>query len=110
VRRITRDKYDQRRVGIQVLETTAVPVALTSATGARSEDGARQTESAMLLSSRPDHNREVPLLMRAGSFTAKRHLHMMIPAGGYALAPVRLVETGEDFDWARYQVTERLQG
>jgi len=63
----------------------------------------------MLLSSRPDHNREVALLMRAGSFTAKRHLHMMIPAGGFALAPVSLVEAGEDFDWVRYQVTERLQ-
>ena len=109
VRRITRDKFDQRRVGIQVLGTAAVPVALASAASTQSGDRARQTESAMLLSSRPDHNREVALLMRAGSFTAKRHLHMMIPAGGFALAPVSLVEAGEDFDWVRYQVTERLQ-
>lgn len=109
VRRITRDKYDQRRVGIQVLETTAVPVALASPTSARAEGGARQAETAMLLSSRPDQNREVALLMRAGSFTAKRHLHMVLPVGGYALAPVSLVQAGEDFDWARYKVTERLQ-
>jgi hypothetical protein len=109
VRRMTADQYDQRRVGIQVLETTAVPVALSAPTQGRPEDGARHTQSAILLSSRPDHNREVSLLMRAGVFAANRPLHMALPAGSYALAPVILTESGEDFDWARYRITEKQQ-
>ena len=61
----------------------------------------------MLLSSRPDPNRELALLMRAGSFNAKRQLQMALPAGTYALQPVGLVEAGEDFDWARYRIVSQ---
>jgi len=108
VRRMTRDQYDQRRVGIQLLETTAVPVALSPAQQVRPEDGARHADTAILLSSRPDRNREVALLMRAGAFATKRRLHMMLAAGSYVLEPINLVEAGEDFDWARFRVMEKL--
>jgi hypothetical protein len=108
VRRMTRDRYNQRRVGIQVLESTAMPVSVAFAAASQADKSTSHAEGALLLSSRPDRNREVAVLMRAGSFTAKRHLHMTMPAGAYLLAPVGLVEAGEDFDWARYRIADRL--
>jgi hypothetical protein len=106
VRRMTRDKYDQRRVGIEILETTAVPVAVSPSSPACTADSGRATESAILLSHQPNENRELMLLMQAGSFNPKRAVRIALPAGTYHLEPVAVIESGEDFDRARYRISD----
>lgn len=106
VRRIARDRYNQYRVGIQVLGKVAVSVTLSPVgwTGAR--DATDRSEPGVLLSDRPDRNGEVALLMRAGSFTHKQNLQMRVHKT-YALAPSALIEGGEEFDWARFKVLQQ---
>ena len=106
VRRMTRDKYDQRRVGIQVLDAGALPVALSRSAPAPFAEGMRPAEAAMLLSSRPDQG-QVALVLRSGTFSPTRPLHMVLAGEAYALEPVELIEAGEDFEWVRYRITEK---
>jgi hypothetical protein len=105
VRRLTRDKYDQRRVGIQVLTAAALPVALARA--APGAEGTRPAEAAMLLSNRPNRQGEMALVLRGGTFSGARSLRVVLAEDTYALEPVELIEAGEDFDWGRYRVTEK---
>ncbi|OGA40035.1 MAG: hypothetical protein A3G24_25170 [Betaproteobacteria bacterium RIFCSPLOWO2_12_FULL_62_13] len=108
VRRVTRDRYEQRRVGIQVLGAIALPVKLSPAGTAASGGAAGQDSLAVLLSHKPDKNREIAVLMRLGSFTQKRNLEMRVRDKAYLVAPSGLIEGGEDFDWARFKVVKQL--
>lgn len=108
VRRMTRDKYDQCRVGIQVLDPAALPVALSRGT-APLVDGARPAEAAMLLSGSPGRQGEMALVVRGGTFSEVRSLHVVLADDIYAIEPVELIEPGEDFEWVRYRVTEKKQ-
>ena len=105
VRRMTRDKYDQRRVGIQVVATAAVPVAL--ARSAHAAEGMRHAEGAVLLSSGHDGRGEAVLVLRGGTFSPTRPMHMVLAGDVCALELVELIEAGEDFDWVRYRITEK---
>jgi hypothetical protein len=109
VRRMTRDQYDQRRVGIQVLDAVTVPVVLSRSAPAPSAEGTRPAEHALLLSSRPEPQGEVALVLRSGTFAAMRPLHMVLAEEAYTLEPVELIEAGEDFDWARCRVTGKMR-
>lgn len=106
VRRVTRDKYDQRRVGIQALGPAAVPVTLSPAGGAGAATP-RAGAPAVLLSNKPDRNGEVAVLMRGGSFTHTHNLEMRVHKA-YLLAPAALIESGEEFDWARFKIVKQL--
>lgn len=108
VRRATRDQYDQRRLGIQVLGKIAIPVGLAVAGGPGSAEGSGQGNVAILLSSKPDKNLEVEVLMRAGSFTQRHQYYMSVRGKTYLVAPSELVEVGEDYDWARFEVVKQL--
>jgi hypothetical protein len=109
VRRMTRDKYDQRRVGIQVLDAAALPVALSRST-APAKESTRPADAALLLSNGAEQMEEVTLVLRGGTFSPTRSLRMALRADIYALEPKELIETGEDFEWVRYRVTERKPG
>lgn len=108
VRRFIKDRYDQQRVGIEVLGTIALPVKLAPAENIASSDAPGQGSPAVLLSAKPGQNGEVTVLMRAGSFTQKRSLQMRIRDKAYLLSPAGLIEGGEDFDWARFTVMKQL--
>lgn len=108
VRRITRDEYDQRRVGIQVLNKIAIPVRVSPGDSVATLSANRQGASAVLLSNKPDKNGVITLLLHVGSFTPKHSLVMRVRDKVYLLLPSELVEEGEDFDWARFKVTKQL--
>jgi hypothetical protein len=108
IRRVTRDKYEQRRVGIQELGKAAIPVKLSSAGGTTVSDHARRANAGVLLSAKPDKNGEVALLMRAGSFTSKQGFRLQVRDKAYLVSPSALIEGGEDFDWARFKVEKQL--
>lgn len=101
IRRITRDERQQRRVGIQLLTRTAIPIKV-----AKSGAGGEQ-QSAILLSTSPDKNGEIGVVMRDGIYSAGGSLDMTVKAKAYLLMPTGMVEDGEDFDWAKFKVMQR---
>jgi hypothetical protein len=108
IRRITRDEYQQRRVGIQVLSKAVIPVRLSPTGNVSSVNATRQGDQAILLSSTPDAQGEVELLMKVGSYTAGQSLEMHVRKGkSYLLMPSKLIEGADDFDWAKFKVMQR---
>jgi hypothetical protein len=101
IRRITRDEHQQRKVGIQLLTRTAIPIKV-----ARSGAG-REQQAAILLSTSPDKQGEIGVVMRDGIFNASDSLDMMVKDKAYLLMPTGMVEDGDDFDWAKFKVMQR---
>lgn len=108
IRRIVGDEKEQRHVGIQILTTTAIPVKLSKSLTLSLTDADRETERAILLSTGPDSRGEIGVVMRCGFFNSRSSLDMTVRDKSYLLMPVSLVEGGEDFDWARFKVQERM--
>jgi hypothetical protein len=105
IRRIARDERNQRRVGIQTLSKTAIPVRLVRAgSTSTSFNVSREPQPAILLATAPDRNGEITVIMREGIFSARDGLEMTIGRKSYLLQPARLIEGGEDFDWAAFRV------
>ena len=107
IRRLTRDEYQQRRVGIQLLSKALIPVKLWPAGMMSAGNTMRNGELAMLLSNSPDKNGEVSLLLELGSFTKGQALDMRVGSKVYYLMPSKFVEGGEDFDCARFRIMQR---
>ncbi len=101
IRRITRDQHQQRQVGIQLLTKAAIPIKV-----ARSGAG-REQQTAILLSTAPDKQGEVGVVLREGIFNGRDSLDMTVKDKGYLLMPSSMVEDGEDFDWAKFKVMQR---
>jgi hypothetical protein len=102
IRRITRDEHQQRRVGIQLLTRAAIPIKVAKSGGAASE-----LQPAILLSRSPDKQGEVGVVLRHGLFSGRDSLDMMVKDKGFLLMPAKMVEDGEDFDWAKFKVMQR---
>lgn len=101
IRRILRDEHQQRQVGIQLLTRTAIPIKV-----AKSGAGP-DLQSAILLSTSPDKQGEVGVVLREGLFNGRDSLDMTVKDKGYLLMPSTMVEDGEDFDWAKFKVMQR---
>ena len=67
----------------------------------------RNGDLAMLLSTSPDKNGEISLLLELGSFTKGQALDMQVGSKQYYLVPSKLVEGGEDFDRANFKIMRR---
>jgi len=107
IRRITRDAHQQRQVGIQLLTKTAIPIKLSKSSASPSADAGRDAQTAILLSTTPDKQGEVGVVMRDGIFNGRDSLDMKVKDKGYLLMPSGMVEDGEDFDWAKFKVMQR---
>ena len=110
IRRIVRDEQQQRHVGIQLLTTTAIPVKISLSQTLSFTDADRDTERAILLSTGPDARGEVGVVMRGGLFNRRDSLDMTVRDKSFLLMPVGLVEGGEDFDWVKFKIRERVSG
>ena len=104
IRRITRDVHQQRRVGIQVLTKTAIPVKISKANTMSALNFDLREETAILLTIKPDARGEIEMLLREGIFNGRDSLEMTLKDKNYQLVPLRIVEAGEDFYWARFKV------
>jgi hypothetical protein len=109
IRRITRDAHQQRRVGIQVLTKTAIPVTISKANTMSSLNFDLREETAILLTVKPDARGEVDMLLREGIFSGRDGLEMTLQRRNYRLVPSRIIEAGEDFTWARFKVTQQSE-
>ncbi|MBI1989534.1 MAG: hypothetical protein HYS65_07340 [Betaproteobacteria bacterium] len=107
IRRITRDEYQLRHVGIQLLAQAVIPIRLALAGSASPANAMREGEPGVLLSPTPDRHGEIALLLRGGSYTPGQGLEMNVRGKRYHLAPRKLVEGGDDFDWAKFKVMRR---
>ena len=107
IRRITRDAHQQRRVGIQVLTKTAIPVTISKANTMSSLNFDLREETAILLTLKPDARGEVEVLLREGIFNGRDSLEMTLKDRNYQLLPLRIVEAGEDYYWARFKVKKQ---
>jgi hypothetical protein len=107
IRRIARDDHQQRQVGIQLLTRSAIPIKVTKSATVSSSNAAREAQGAILLSTSPDKQGEVGVVMREGIYNGRDSLEMMVKNKAYLLMPSSLVEDGEDFDWAKFKVMQR---
>ncbi len=107
IRRVTRDEHQQRRVGVQVLSKLAIPVRVGKSAGAFAGAPPQPTDSGLLLSTTPDGNGEVGVVLRDGIFSSRDSLDMVVNSKNYLLMPSCLAEGGEDFDWAKFKVMAR---
>ena len=108
VRRLTCDEFQQRRVGIQLLSKAIIPVRLSPAGDVSSINVMHDRDSAVLLSTAPDKNGDVALLLKAGSYTMTQLLEMNVSGQRYYLMPRRLIEGGDDFDWGQFKVMQNI--
>jgi hypothetical protein len=107
IRRITRDAHQQRRVGIQMLTKTAVAVTISKASTMSSLNFDLREETAILLTPKPDARGEVEMLLREGIFNGRETLDMTVQQKNYRLTPARIIENGDDYCWARFQVAKQ---
>lgn len=107
IRRVTRDEHQQRRVGVQLLAKIAIPVRIGKSGSAFSSGPAAVTDSAILLSASPDSRGEVGVVLREEVYNSRDSFDMTVNSKPYLLMPGRLVEGGEDFDWAMFKVMSR---
>jgi hypothetical protein len=103
VRRLSRDDKNNLHIGVEVLSTQIVGIALTDRAEMTDED----LQIAMYLNRPGDTSGEAWLLMRPDTFSPNRSLNMDLGGKGYLLLPLALVESGDDYDLARYRRMEQ---
>jgi len=108
IRRISRDEHQQRRVGIQLISKAGIPIKLTRPGAISGFSAGREPGGAILLSTAPDNQGEVGVVMREGIFNGRDSLEMVVREKSYLLLPSQMVEGGEDFDWAKFKVRQRV--
>jgi hypothetical protein len=99
VRRLSRDEQNNLHVGVEVLSNQVSGVAL----GARDHGGADGDNLALYLNRPSDNSGEAWLLMNPGAFLNTRSFNMRVAEKNYLLLPLGMVESGEDYDLARYR-------
>jgi hypothetical protein len=102
VRRLSRDESGNLRVGVEVLSAQIVGVTLVQ-DGRPVEQGG---QLALYLKRPADASGEAWVLMRPGSFSPQRSLNMIVGSTEYLLMPTALVESGDDYDLARFRLVE----
>jgi hypothetical protein len=102
VRRLSRDEQNNLHVGVEVLANQVIGVSL----GSREHFGG-QHNLALYLNKPNDSSGEAWLLMKPGAFASTRSFNMTIADKTYLLLPLGLIESGEDYDLARYRKMEQ---
>lgn len=103
VRRLSRDEKNNLHVGVEVLSTQIVGISLTD----RVHTADDETQVALYLNRPNDTSGEAWLLMKPDTFSPNRSLNMNLGGKGYLLLPLALVESGDDYDLARYRLMEQ---
>jgi hypothetical protein len=106
VRRLSRDEQNNLHVGVEVLSNQVSGVVLD----ARDYSGADGDNLALYLNRPNDSSGEAWLLMNPGAFLNTRSFNMRVAEKNYLLLPLGMVESGEDYDLARYRKMEQDTG
>jgi hypothetical protein len=104
VRRLSRDDKNNLHIGVEVLSTQIVGVSLADRV---IEEGVeKDIEVAMYLNRPADTSGEAWLLMKPNSFSPNHSMNMEMDGKTFLLLPLALVESGDDYDLARYRRME----
>lgn len=103
VRRLSRDEKNNLHVGVEVLSTQIVGISLSD----RSRTAEEEMQVALYLNRPADTTGEAWLLMRPGTFSQSRSLKMEMGEKEFLLLPLAQVESGDDYDLARYRRMEQ---
>ena len=103
VRRLSRDTQNNLHIGVEILANQVSGVSL----GARDRVGADEDNLALYLNKPNDNSGEAWLLMKPGAFLSNRSFNMGLGDKTFLLLPLGLVESGEDYDLARYRKMEQ---
>ena len=103
VRRLSRDDKNNLHIGVEVLSSQIVGVSLAD----RVHTADDEVQIALYLNRPNDTSGEAWLLMKPDTFSPNRSLNMDLGGKGYLLLPLSLVETGDDYDLARYRRMEQ---
>lgn len=104
VRRLSRDDKNNLHIGVEVLSTQIVGVSLADRV---IEEGVeKDIEVAMYLNRPNDSSGEAWLLMKPDSFSPSHSMNMEMDGKTFLLLPLALVESGDDYDLARYRRME----
>jgi len=98
---VSREEHQQRRVGVQTITRTVIPVSIAH------QGMIGERLPAVLLDARPDRAGEIGLVTRAGVYNSRDSLEMVTGGKSFLLIPSKMVEGGEDFDWAKFKVMQK---
>jgi hypothetical protein len=107
IRRLSRDAQNNLQVGVEILSNQVTGVSLSVADRARVDN---TTHLALYLNKLNDISGEACLLMRPGTFLPSRSFKMKLAEKTYLLLSLGLIESGDDFDLARYRKMEQDVG
>jgi hypothetical protein len=107
VRRVKSDEHRQYHIGIQLISRTALLVYLRTLTAVE-QGGKRQ--SAILLSTQPSPNGSLHIIARSDLLSGNDALEAMYgnPPSTVIMESLGAVESGDDFDWLRYKLSEPI--
>ncbi|MEO8003710.1 MAG: hypothetical protein ABI771_02310 [Betaproteobacteria bacterium] len=111
VRRIAAFDHTQRHIGIQMLTRGAIAVNLMEDSLVADSQVLPVDSALLLLSHAPDSGgaANMNLLLKPGIFAPANSMQMRIWERDYVLMSGEIVESGEDFDLARYRVMQRSE-
>ena len=95
---------------IQFLTKAAIPVQVSKNTTMSSLNFDLTPVEAILLNSTPDAQGEIGVLLRAGVFNGRDSFDLQFRGQSFVLRPSTIVEVGDDFDWAKFKVTQKKGG
>lgn len=104
VRRLSRDAQNNLQVGVEILSNQVMGVSLNIADRSRAEEA---THPALYLNKVNDNSGEAWLLMQPGTFLPSRSFNMKLAGKTYLLLSLGLIESGDDYDLARYRKMEQ---
>lgn len=103
VRRLSRDENNNLHIGVEVLSTQIVGMYVVN----RVHGADEEAQVALYLNRPADTSGEAWLLLKPDVFAPNRSLKMALGGKGYLLLPLSLVESGDDYDLARYRRMEQ---
>jgi hypothetical protein len=68
----------------------------------------RDNDPGVLLTRKPDADRQVRMLLRAGTYTLGQTLEIRVQGQAVEAAPVKLVECAPDYDLAVFTLLRRV--
>jgi hypothetical protein len=104
VRRLSRDAQNNLQVGVEILSNQVIGVGLKAADRSGAAEPAHM---AMYLNKLNDNSGEAWLLMSPGTYLPSRSFNMRLSGKNYLLLTLELVESGDDYDLARYRKMEQ---
>ena len=108
VRRVQRSGEHEYRLGIERLARVAYAVRLSPCGAITSFNATRHNDPGVLLTPKPDAERQVRLLLRSGTYTAGQSLEIRVRGQAHEASPARLVESGRDYDLGVFTVLGRI--